>query len=110
MLARTPAARAHLVAGLHTEKYTLDAFFQAAAIGNMPAVSFIKAPYMQNGHPQKSDPLDEQAFLVDTINKLEQTPEWRDMVIIITGDKSPLFGSKKIAIELNTFLSISPPP
>ena len=30
VLARTPAARAHLVAGLHTGKYTLDAFFRAA--------------------------------------------------------------------------------
>jgi nicotinamide N-methyltransferase len=30
VLARTPAARAHLVAGLHTGRYTLDAFFRAA--------------------------------------------------------------------------------
>ena len=30
VLARTPAARVHLVAGLHTGPYTLDAFFRAA--------------------------------------------------------------------------------
>jgi EEF1A N-terminal glycine/lysine methyltransferase len=34
VLARTPTARAHLVAGLHTGRYTLDAFFRAArAVG-----------------------------------------------------------------------------
>ena len=69
-------------------QYTLDTFFRAATAGNLPQVSFLKAPYTQNGHPQKSDPLDEQAFLVDTINKLERLPEWRDMVIIITYDDS----------------------
>jgi len=30
VLARTPAARAHFIAGLHTGKYTLDSFFRAA--------------------------------------------------------------------------------
>ncbi len=30
VLARTPGARAHLIAGLHTGRYTLDAFFRAA--------------------------------------------------------------------------------
>ena len=30
VLKRTPAARVHLVAGLHTGKYTIDAFFRAA--------------------------------------------------------------------------------
>jgi EEF1A N-terminal glycine/lysine methyltransferase len=30
VLARTPAAHVHLVAGLHTGKYTPDAFFKAA--------------------------------------------------------------------------------
>jgi len=30
VLARTLRARAHLVAGLHTGRYTLDAFFRAA--------------------------------------------------------------------------------
>ena len=35
VLARTPAARAHLVAGLHTGKYTLDAFFRAAGAAGL---------------------------------------------------------------------------
>jgi phospholipase C len=69
-------------------QYTLQTFFNAAAAGHMPAVSFLKAPFMQNGHPQKSDPLDEQTFLVDTINALQRMPEWRDMAIIIAYDDS----------------------
>jgi phospholipase C len=69
-------------------QYTLQTFFNAAAAGHMPAVSFLKAPFMQNGHPQKSDPRDEQTFLVDTINALQRLPEWRDMAIIIAYDDS----------------------
>jgi nicotinamide N-methyltransferase len=38
VLARTPAARAHLVAGLHTGKYTLDAFFRAARAAGLVIV------------------------------------------------------------------------
>lgn len=69
-------------------QYTLQNFFNAAAAGHLPAVSFLKAPFMQNGHPQKSDPLDEQTFLVDTINTLERMPEWSEMAIIIAYDDS----------------------
>ena len=38
VLARTPAARAHLVAGLHTGRYTLDAFFRAARAAGLVLV------------------------------------------------------------------------
>ncbi|KAN0121252.1 hypothetical protein V8E52_003840 [Russula decolorans] len=38
VLAHTPAARAHLVAGLHTGKYTLDAFFRAARAAGLVIV------------------------------------------------------------------------
>ena len=31
--------------------------------GNLPAVSFVKAPKFQNGHPGYSNPSDEQNFL-----------------------------------------------
>ncbi len=54
----------------------------------MPAVSFLKAPADQTGHPSTSSPLAEQQFLVDTINQLQQSPEWKDMAIIITWDDS----------------------
>ena len=42
--------------------------------GNFPAVSFLKAPGYQDGHAGYSDPLDEQTFIVDTINFLMPGP------------------------------------
>ena len=47
-------------------------FWAAADHGNLPAVSFLKAAKYQDGHAGYSDPLDEQTFLVDTINRLER--------------------------------------
>ena len=38
VLTRTPAARVHLVAGLHTGKYTIDAFFRAARSAGLVVV------------------------------------------------------------------------
>jgi phospholipase C len=54
--------------------YDLAWFWQAALAGNLPAVSFLKAPAYQNGHPGNSNPLDEQEFLVRTINRLQLLP------------------------------------
>jgi phospholipase C len=76
----------------HTDQanhqYDLSDFWAAAQAGNMPAVSFIKAPTSQDGHPIDSDPTDEQNFLVNTINRLQQIPEWNSTAIIITYDDS----------------------
>ena len=68
--------------------YDLTWFWQAARAGHLPAVSFIKAPAYQNGHPGNSNPLDEQVFLVNTLNRLQQMPEWRSMAVIIAFDDS----------------------
>jgi phospholipase C len=68
--------------------YDLTWFWQAARAGHLPAVSFIKAPAYQNGHPGNSNPLDEQVFLVNTLNQLQQMPEWRSMAVIIAFDDS----------------------
>ena len=55
---------------------------------NIPAVSFLKAPADETGHPSTSSPLAEQAFLVNTINRLQEAPEWKDMAILIAWDDS----------------------
>jgi phospholipase C len=68
--------------------YDITWFWQAARAGHLPAVSFIKAPAYQNGHPGNSNPLDEQVFLVNTLNRLQQMPEWRSMAVIIAFDDS----------------------
>jgi phospholipase C len=51
-------------------------------------VSFLKAPAYQNGHPGNSNPLDEQEFIVRTVNRLQQLPQWKDMAVIIAADDS----------------------
>ena len=69
-------------------QYDLQDFWTAVDGGNMPAVSFLKAPMAQDGHAGYSDPLDEQTFIVNTINRLEKTPEWKDTAVIIAYDDS----------------------
>jgi phospholipase C len=68
--------------------YDLSWFWQAAKNGNLPAVSFLKPPKYQNGHPGTSEPLDEQFFIVDTLNKLQRLPEWRHVAVTIAWDDS----------------------
>lgn len=76
----------------HTDQanhqYDLSDFWAAAEAGNLPAVSFLKASGYQDGHAGYSDPLDEQRFLVDTINRLEQLPSWKSTAVIIAYDDS----------------------
>jgi phospholipase C len=54
----------------------------------MPAVSFLKAPGFQDGHAAYSDPIDEQKFLVDTINQIQGSPNWKDTAIVVLYDDS----------------------
>ncbi len=76
----------------HTDQanhqYDLSDFWNAALSGNLPAVSFLKAPRAQDGHPGNSTPLDEQQFLVNTINALQSLDEWNETAVIINWDDS----------------------
>ncbi len=65
-------------------------YYQTTAMrsGHLPAVSYLKAAAFQDGHPGNSDPLSEQTFLVDVINTLQQSPEWRETAVIISYDDS----------------------
>ncbi|WKB35164.1 alkaline phosphatase family protein [Terrilactibacillus sp. S3-3] len=69
-------------------QYDLTDFWTAANAGKLPAVSFLKAPANQDGHAGYSDPLDEQTFLANTINGLEQLPSWKNTAVIIAYDDS----------------------
>ena len=73
------------------QQYDLVDFWAAVQAGNMPAVSLLKAPRVQDGHAGYSDPIDEQAFLVNTTNTLMKTPEWKSTAIIIAYDDSDGF-------------------
>jgi phospholipase C len=69
-------------------QYDIQDFSDALAAGNMAAVSFLKAPGYQEGHAGYSDPLDEQKFIVDIVNAIEQSPFWPSTAIIIAYDDS----------------------
>jgi phospholipase C len=69
-------------------QYDIHDFFDALAIGNMPAVSFLKAPGFEDGHAGYSTPLLEQQFLAETINTIEKSKFWSSTAIIIAYDDS----------------------
>jgi phospholipase C len=69
-------------------QYDLADFWAAADHNNLPAVSYLKAAKYQDGHAGYSDPLDEQHFLVHTINRLEKLPTWSSTAVLIVYDDS----------------------
>ena len=83
----TPSASTDGVNGAN-HQYDISAFFTALKNGDMPAVSYLKAPGYEDGHPGYSDPLDEQIFIVNTINTIMASDEWKSTAIIIAYDDS----------------------
>jgi phospholipase C len=69
-------------------QYDLSWFNKAVTEGSMPQVSFLKPPAYENGHAGNSDPLDEQRFLVEEINMIEQSKYWPNTAIVIDYDDS----------------------
>jgi len=69
-------------------QYDLSDFYTTLKDGNMPSVSYLKAAEYQDGHAGYSDPLDEQQFLVNTINQIEESRYWPSTAIVITYDDS----------------------
>jgi phospholipase C len=69
-------------------QYDSHDFFDSLQGGNFPAVSYLKAPGYQDGHPGYSDPIDEQAFIVKVITAVQQSGDWETTAIVITYDDS----------------------
>jgi phospholipase C len=69
-------------------QYDLADFWTAFSNHQLPAVSFLKPAEYQDGHPKYSDQLSLQTFLVETINRLQRSKEWRQMAIIVMWDDS----------------------
>ena len=69
-------------------QYDTHDFFDALAANNLAAVSYLKAQSYQDGHPGNSNPLDEQAFVVNVINTLQASPFWSSTAVIIAYDDS----------------------
>jgi phospholipase C len=69
-------------------QYDINDFYAALAAGNLPSVSFLKAPGYQDAHAGYSDPLDEQTFVTHVINQLQQSPLWKNTAVVIAYDDS----------------------
>jgi phospholipase C len=69
-------------------QYDILDFYSAVSAGNFPAVSFLKAPGFEDAHAGYSDPLDDQTFVVNTINFLEKQPDWDSTAVVIAFDDS----------------------
>ncbi len=83
-------------------QYDIHDFFDAVSAGNFPAVSYLKAPGFQDGHAGYSDPLDEQTFVVNVLNFLQQMPDWRSTAVIITYDDSDGWYDHQMSPIVNT--------
>jgi phospholipase C len=83
-------------------QYDIHDFFDAVNAGNFPAVSFLKAAGYQDGHAGYSDPLDEQTFVVDTINFLVQSGYWASTAVVITWDDSDGWYDHQLGPIVNT--------
>jgi phospholipase C len=69
-------------------QYDITDFYAALQAHNLPAVSYLKAARYQDAHPSNSDPLLEQIFIVQVINALQQSEEWKDTAVFIQYDDS----------------------
>jgi phospholipase C len=69
-------------------QYDIHDYYDAVRVGNVPAVAFLKAPGYEDGHASYSDPLDEQRFIVQVINFLQQQPSWQSTAVILAYDDS----------------------
>ena len=92
-------------AGNH--QYDIHDFFDAVSAGNFPAVSFLKAAGFQDGHAGYSDPLDEQTFVVNTINFLEKRPEWSSTAVVIAWDDSDGWYDHQMGTIINDSQSLA---
>ncbi|MEU8694282.1 alkaline phosphatase family protein [Streptomyces sp. NPDC048665] len=74
--------------GQANHNYDLTDFSAALKAGKLPSVSFLKAGEYQDGHAGYSDPTDEQHFLVNEINAIQSSPQWKSTAIVVAYDDS----------------------
>ena len=69
----------------HLKDYT-DLISQAAS-GTLPAVSFYKPEGVYNQHEGYANLSDGDAKITDLVAKLQASPQWKNMVVVITYDE-----------------------
>jgi len=63
-------------------------FLAAAKAGQLPAVSFVKPVGSQNEHPGYADEVHGQQHVADLVQAVQQGPNWKDTMIVITYDEN----------------------
>jgi phospholipase C len=62
-------------------------FMAAAQSGSLPAVSFVKPIGANNEHPGYADLLKGQQHVSDLVQAIQQGPNWKDTMVVITYDE-----------------------
>ena len=63
-------------------------FLADAAAGKLPSVSFYKPQGNLNQHPGYANVTDGDAHIADVVAKLQQSPQWKKMLIVVTYDEN----------------------
>ncbi|GAB3570058.1 alkaline phosphatase family protein [Arthrobacter alkaliphilus] len=74
--------------GQANHQYDTADFAKVVNSDNMPAVSFLKAGNYQDGHAGYSDPLDEQKFITQQVNAIQNSKNWENTAIVLAYDDS----------------------
>ena len=72
---------------LHLKDFDTS-FFADAAAGKLPAVAFYKPQGPLNQHAGYANVADGDAHIADVIAKLQQSPQWAHMLIVVTYDEN----------------------
>ncbi|MFN8571274.1 MAG: acid phosphatase [Gemmatimonadaceae bacterium] len=70
---------------MHLKDY--DDLIAAAASGTLPSVAFYKPEGVYNQHEGYANIMDGDARIADVIAKLRASPQWKNMVIVVTYDE-----------------------
>ena len=74
--------------GQANHNYDLTDFSAALKAGHLPSCPSLTAGEYQDGHAAYSDPIDEQHFLVNEINAIQSSPQWKSTAIVVAYDDS----------------------
>ncbi len=66
----------------------LSDFEKAIAAGALPQVAFYKPAGIHTEHPSYTDVMTGDAHIADLVEKLSKSPQWKNMLVIVTYDEN----------------------
>ena len=73
----------------------LDVLYAALAgtkvngqVPELPAISWVKAPTASDAHPGYSNPVSDDQFVADLVNRLKASPYWKDTALFVAFDET----------------------